>query len=123
MHPSGKLQQDRQAQRRLALLRHAEEVMGHVSLTCRRYGISRNCFYKWERRYVCLRQNHHFGPMKIKMRLGRYHGIDAEEFYRMLAGIVIDDTGVPIRRPHGSLAGPRRCGVDSPFPWDVGGLR
>jgi transposase-like protein len=38
------------AKRRLAILRHAEEVTGNVSLTCRYYGISRQCFYTWRRR-------------------------------------------------------------------------
>jgi hypothetical protein len=41
MPPSPQQQLDRQAQRRLAVLRHAEEVTGNVSLTCRYYGISR----------------------------------------------------------------------------------
>jgi hypothetical protein len=31
------------AKRRLAILRHAEEVTGNLSLTCRYYGISRQC--------------------------------------------------------------------------------
>ncbi|MGW6865138.1 helix-turn-helix domain-containing protein [Streptomyces sp. NPDC054901] len=35
----------------MAVLRHAEEVTGNVALTCRYYGISRTCFYKWQRRY------------------------------------------------------------------------
>lgn len=34
------------AARRLAIIRHAEEVTGNVSQTCRYYGISRHCFYK-----------------------------------------------------------------------------
>ncbi|MEV4674067.1 IS481 family transposase [Actinomadura sp. NPDC049382] len=106
MPPSPQQQQDRQAQRRLAVLRHAEEVTGNVSQTCRYYGISRNCFYKWQRRYqeegidglrdrssrphhspnathtdvvnkiVYLRRHYHFGPMKIQMYLKRYHDID-----------------------------------------------
>ncbi|MFF1488783.1 IS481 family transposase [Streptomyces sp. NPDC058319] len=116
MPPSARLQQDRQAQRRLAVLRHAEEVTGNVSLTCRYYGISRNCFYKWQRRYreegldglhnrssrphhcphatqpdvvneiVYLRQNYHFGPMKIEMYLERYHDIEiaCSAVYRIL---------------------------------------
>ncbi|MER7282028.1 helix-turn-helix domain-containing protein [Dactylosporangium sp. NPDC000244] len=41
---------DRQAQHRLAVLRHAEEVTGNVARTCRYYGISRQTFYKWLRR-------------------------------------------------------------------------
>ncbi|MFI9045621.1 helix-turn-helix domain-containing protein [Streptomyces sp. NPDC053427] len=86
------------------------------SRPCRYYGISRNCFYKWQRRYqeegieglrdrssaphhspdatdadivnkiVYLRQNYHFGPMKIRMYLQRYHDIDiaCSAVYRIL---------------------------------------
>jgi len=94
------------AARRLAVLRHAEEVSGCVSTTCRYYGITRQTFYKWRRRYeaegvdglrersrrphsspsatkgevvgkiIYLRSNYHFGPMKIAMYLKRYHDID-----------------------------------------------
>jgi len=42
---------ERQARRRLAVLRHVEEVSGNVAATCPYYGISRNCYYKWLRRY------------------------------------------------------------------------
>jgi len=95
----------RMAKRRLAILRHAEEITGNVSLTCRYYGISRQVFYKWRRRYdehgldglrdrshrpqvspnatrtevvgkiIYLRQHYHFGPAKIAMYLKRYHDI------------------------------------------------
>jgi transposase len=95
----------RRAKRRLAIIRHAEEVTGNVALTCRYYGISRQCYYVWYRRWqaeglaglrdrssrplVCpnttrtevvgkiiyLRQHYHFGPAKIAMYLRRYHDI------------------------------------------------
>jgi transposase InsO family protein len=95
----------RRAKRRLAIIRHAEEVTGSVALTCRYYGISRQCYYVWYRRYqaeglaglrdrssrplICpnttrtevvgkiiyLRQHYHFGPAKIAMYLKRYHDI------------------------------------------------
>ena len=95
----------RGAARRLAIIRHAQEVTGNVSLTCRYYGISRQIFYKWLRRYeeqgikglrersraphhrpratrtevvgkiIYLRENYHFGPHKISMYLRRYHDI------------------------------------------------
>jgi len=98
-------EQERVAARRLAMIRHAEEVSGNVSKTCRYYGISRPTFYKWRRRYeegglealrdhssrphsspnatkteivgkiVYLRQHYHFGPHKISMYLKRYHDI------------------------------------------------
>jgi Helix-turn-helix domain len=45
------LQLARQSQRRLSILRHAEEVTGNVALTCRYYGISRQCLYTWKRRF------------------------------------------------------------------------
>jgi transposase InsO family protein len=96
----------RRAKRRLAILRHAEEITGNVALTCRYYGISRQCFYSWKRRYdahgleglrdrshrpqvspnatrtevvgkiIYLRQHYHFGPAKIAMYLKRYHDVD-----------------------------------------------
>jgi transposase InsO family protein len=92
--------------RRLAILRHAEEVSGNVAKTCRYYGISRQLFYVWKRRFeadgvdglrdrsrrpkhspratrtevvgkiIYLRQNYHFGPAKIAMYLKRYHDIE-----------------------------------------------
>jgi transposase InsO family protein len=90
---------------RLAVLQHAAEVTGNVAKTCRYYGISRNTFYKWLRRYeeqgeqglrdrssrpasspratsaevigkiMYLRQSYHFGPQKIAMYLKRYHDV------------------------------------------------
>ena len=96
----------RRANRRLAVLQHAEEVSGNVAATCRYYGISRNVFYRWKRRYddegleglkdrssaplhcptvtepevvekiIHLRQHYHFGPMKIAMYLKRYHDVE-----------------------------------------------
>ncbi|SNY04260.1 Transposase [Paractinoplanes atraurantiacus] len=86
-------------------LEQKQEVTGNVARTCRYYGISRPTFYKWQRRYqdeglaglrdrssaphhcpnathadivhkiVYLRQNYHFGPVKIQMYLKRYHDI------------------------------------------------
>jgi transposase InsO family protein len=94
------------AARRLAILQHAEEVTGNVALTCRYYGISRQVFYRWQRRYeaegldglrdrskrpktsprathtevvgkiIYLRQHYHFGPHKISMYLKRYHDVE-----------------------------------------------
>ena len=96
----------RGAARRLAIIRHAQEVTGNVSLTCRYFGITRQAFYIWLRRYeehgleglrdrsrrprtspnatkpevvgkiVYLRQHYHFGPHKIAMYLKRYHDIE-----------------------------------------------
>jgi transposase InsO family protein len=97
------------AARRLAILRHAEEVTCNVALTCRYYGITRQAFYLWRRRYqaegltglrdrskrplacphetstevvgkiIYLRQNYHFGPAKIAMYLKRYHDIQISD--------------------------------------------
>ena len=96
----------REVRRRLAILQHAEEVTGNVSMTCRYYGISRQVYYTWLRRYreearmglrdrsrrphhsprtthvdvvgkiLYLRQNYHFGPGKIAMYLQRYHDVE-----------------------------------------------
>ena len=98
-------EQQRKIRHRLAVLRHAEEVTGNVAATCRYYGISRQCFYKWRNRYdelgeeglrdgssrplrspnatdpeivgkiIYLRQHYHFGPAKISMYLARYHDV------------------------------------------------
>ncbi|MGI5287689.1 helix-turn-helix domain-containing protein [Nonomuraea polychroma] len=42
---------DREAKRRLAVIRHVEEVTGNVAMTCRYFGISRQAYYIWYRRY------------------------------------------------------------------------
>ena len=85
----------REVRRRLAIIHHAEEVTGNVAMTCRYYGISRQVYYRWLRRYqeqgidglrdlsrrphhspnathvdavgkiLYLRQNYHFGPGNI----------------------------------------------------------
>jgi transposase InsO family protein len=96
----------RAAAHRLAIIRHAQEVTGNVSLTCRYFGITRQAYYIWLRRYqeqgleglrdrsrrphvspnatkaevvgkiIYLRQSYHFGPHKIAMYLKRYHDIE-----------------------------------------------
>ena len=98
-------EQQRKIRHRLAVLRHADEVSGNVSATCRYYGISREVFYKWQRRYdelgeaglrdgssrplnspnathpeivhkvIYLRRSYHFGPGRISMYLRRYHDV------------------------------------------------
>ena len=42
---------DKRAAHRLAVIRHAQEVTGNVSKTCRHCGITRQACYKWRRRY------------------------------------------------------------------------
>jgi transposase-like protein len=42
---------DRQVRRRLAVLHHVEEVTGNVAMSCRYFGISRQLYYTWLRRY------------------------------------------------------------------------
>jgi len=99
-------ERDRHAAHRLAIIRHAQELTGNVSKTCRYCGISRQVYYKWLRRYeeggldalrdrssrphvspkatrvevvgkiIYLRQTYHFGPHKIAMYLKRYHDIE-----------------------------------------------
>jgi transposase len=43
-------QRPREVRRRLAIIHHAEEVTGNVA-TCRYYGIGRQVYYWWLRRY------------------------------------------------------------------------
>jgi transposase len=99
----------REVRRRLAVIQHAEEVTGNISMTCRYYGISRQVYYTWLRRYqdegvdgprgrwrrprhsplathvdvvgkiLYLRQNYHFGPGKIAMYLKRYHDVEVSK--------------------------------------------
>ena len=98
-----KLDQLRVVKSRTKLLMHVLETSKNVSMTCRRYGISRPTFYKWRKRYeefgevglcnrsrkphlspnstpkevvskiIYLRQNYHFGAGKIADYLRRYH--------------------------------------------------
>ena len=42
---------DRDGKRRLAMIRHVEEVTGNVAMTCRYFGISRQSYYRMYRRY------------------------------------------------------------------------
>ncbi len=97
-------QAKRDIRRKLKILEHAEKI-GNVRKTCRYYGISRQSFYNWKKRYVekgdeglinskpCpinpslrtpqyieelilhLRRKYHFGPDRIAMYLDRYHQI------------------------------------------------
>ena len=41
------LQAEREIQRKLRILRHAEQI-GDVSKTCRYFGIGRASFYRWQ---------------------------------------------------------------------------
>lgn len=94
------------AQHRLRILKHAEEITHNVAKTCRYYGIARNKYYFWKKRYeengidglkdkskapkymphatkqeivdqiLYLRKNYYFGPFKMRMYLRRYHGVE-----------------------------------------------
>jgi transposase InsO family protein len=98
-----KMEQTRVTSWRLKILQRAAEDSRNVARTCRHFGISRQAFYKWKRRYaqygdagLCdrprrphhspratpkevvskilyLRQNYHFGPGKIADYLKRFH--------------------------------------------------
>lgn len=97
-------QTDRDVQRKLKILRHAEET-GHVARTCRYFGIGRASFYRWKatlekqgeaalvrkkpipknpknrtppeivEKVLHLRKTYHLGPMRIVWYLARYHDI------------------------------------------------
>jgi transposase-like protein len=87
----------------------AAKDSGNIALTCRRYGISRETYYKWRRKYkqsgepglinqkpcpqnpsirvkpeieekiLYLRQNHHLGPKRIAWYVKRYFGLNVSE--------------------------------------------
>ena len=90
---------------RLKVLRRASEYSRNVARTCRHFGLSRQAFYKWKKRYeefgeagLCdrpraphrspratppevvskilyLRQHYHFGPGRIAAYLKRFHQV------------------------------------------------
>ena len=94
----------REIARKLRILKHAEKT-GHVSKTCRYFGIGRSSFYRWrdayrkhgedglvnrppipkwhanrtpieiEEKVRHLRSKYHLGPIRIVWYLARYHGI------------------------------------------------
>jgi transposase InsO family protein len=101
---SAMTQKDREIQRRLRILKHAEEI-GHVGRTCRHFGIGRASFYRWKaalekhgeaglvrkgpipknpknrtppeivEKVLHLRKTYHLGPMGIVWYLARDHDI------------------------------------------------
>jgi transposase-like protein len=48
---SAERQLERRAKHKMAVLRHVQEVSGNIAATCRYYGISRQCYYHWLKRY------------------------------------------------------------------------
>ncbi len=95
----------REVQRKLRILQHAEEI-GSVVKTCRYFGISRSGFYRWrdayakngeaglinrpsipkqhynrtpveiEEKVLHLRRKYHLGPIRIVWYMQRYHDIN-----------------------------------------------
>jgi len=57
---------DREVKRRLAILNHAEEVTGNVAMTCRYYGITRQTFYTWKRRFEELDEEGLSAPLPTR---------------------------------------------------------
>lgn len=100
--------QERDVQRKLKVLRHAEQT-GNIAKTCRYFGIGRASFYRWKTEYqqrgeaglvnakpipknpanqtppeivdkiLYLRANYHLGPIRIVWYLARYHDIKISE--------------------------------------------
>src|SRR5215212_2858514 len=101
-------QAERDIQRKLKILKHAEET-GHVGRTCRYFGIGRASFYRWKaalekhgeaalvrkkpipknpknrtppeivEKVLHLRKTYHLGLMRIVWYLARYHDIKISE--------------------------------------------
>ena len=100
--------QERDVQRKLKVLQHAEKN-GHVSRSCRYFGVGRSSFYRWKAAYeqrgeaglinekpipknhpnqtspeivekvLHLRSEYHLGAIRIVWYLARYHGIAISE--------------------------------------------
>jgi transposase InsO family protein len=100
--------QERDVQRKLKVLRHAEQT-GNIAKTCRYFGIGRAIFYRWKTEYqqrgeaglvnakpipknpanqtppeivekiLYLRAKYHLGPIRIVWYLARYHSIKISE--------------------------------------------
>ena len=100
-----KAEQTRLTTWRFKVLQRANERSRNVAGTCRHFGISRQAFYKWKKRYdehgeaglgdrprtphrspratprevvskmLYLRQNYHFGPATIAAYLKRFHSV------------------------------------------------
>ena len=105
-----------------------------MAATCRYYGISRQCYYGWLRRYeadgleglkdrsqrphhsprateaevvekiVWLGKHYHFGPAKIAMYLARYHDVTIS-----VSGVwrILKRLGLNRLKTRGSADGPR----------------
>jgi transposase InsO family protein len=100
--------QERDVQRKLKVLRHAEQT-GNIAKTCCYFGIGRASFYRWKtecqqcgeaglvnakpipknpanqtppeivEKMLYLRAKYHLGPIRIVWYLARYHGIKISE--------------------------------------------
>jgi transposase InsO family protein len=105
--------QERDVQRKLKVLRHAEQT-GNIAKTCRYFGIGRASFYRWKTEYqqrgeaglvnakpipknpanqtppkivekiLYLRAKYHLGPIRIVWYLARYHSITISEAGKFL---------------------------------------
>ena len=94
--------------RKLDVIKYAKEI-GNISKACRHYGVSKNIYFKWLRRYqkegeqglinkkpcpqnlklrtpieveekvLYLRKKYHFGPERIHLYLKRYLNIETSE--------------------------------------------
>ena len=80
-------QKERDIQRKLRILKHAEDI-GSAVKACRYFGIARASLYRWKVLYkkdgveglvvekvLHLRQVYHLGPIRIVWYLARYHDI------------------------------------------------
>src|SRR5476651_2181423 len=117
--------QERDVQRKLKVLRHAEQT-GNIAKTCRYFGIGRASFYRWKTEYqqrgeaglvnakpipknpanqtppkivekiLYLRAKYHLGPIRIVWYLARYHSITISEAGKFLT--IADKRDEKVRR-------------------------
>ena len=121
--------EERDIQRKLRVLQHAEKI-DNARKACRYFGIGRSSFYRWRDAYqkhgesglknanqtppeimekvLYLRRKYHLGPIWIVWYLSRYHGIKILDagVYRILKrnGLNRLPRGTRMRKLHKTLS-------------------
>jgi LuxR family transcriptional regulator, maltose regulon positive regulatory protein len=101
--------EDRQGRRRLAILRHAEEVTGNVSMTCRYYGITRQSFYVWKLdlgTVLAALGRHEPARREIEIAMTAFRGLGADRAGAQAEALLVALGEAEACRPSRSRDGP-----------------
>jgi transposase len=88
---------ERRAKHKPAVLRHVEEVSGNISATCRYYGICRQCYYTWRRRF----DEDGFDGLKDRSSVPRHQPTKTDP--EIIEKILWPTAAVPLRTPRISM--------------------